>query len=707
MSKYINIIIFTLFGVLSIKLNIGLSLYIPIIYYYIYKKENNLILLLPITFLSSVLFKINNYLILVILYIPLILLYFIKNNRKIYLLISLSITNIITYYIYKFSNNIIGNIYIDILAILICPLLFILMINNEKIDYNRKINNTSFVYNELVQVLILILGSSQFKIYDISIGLIIGIYYAMYFSSNKYKIISIIFSIVISIILKMMFNIEYAYIIIIISLIYYIPNIFSSIICITLCIYFLLLYKDILPINIYYAIAIVVMIFELSRFHLVNKSHKKETITNIYETTINQVDNELTAFSLFLDKINRNIDDNKYDQKINEKIQTIINEVCFSCSRRVECFERNKGKLYYFYRSSILEKDTDFICENGDKVRRYGRVFNNTSIKESKTNSLLKPLINGVSSIIKQYTINNSKKEELEINNLYSLREELSNYGYSISLFNVLKTYKNDFVIEVGIIGITFSIEKEVIEKIASQYLKAESTVNKQSIKGSKTYVLIIPKINYDITYGYGSVTKVGNVVCGDNYLIKNNSNKNFIGVICDGMGKGLNANVISKNTLQLIDEITNTNIESETALHILNTLYYIHEYQDIYTTVDFIDIDKHNGEMVLYKAGATFTYIIHENNTIEKIENDNLPFGLNEMVIVKKFNLNDNDLIILASDGIFENIVNEKEFEDFLINIKKIEPQKIAYEILNYARNTDVISKDDMSVIVIKVKAV
>ena len=78
-----------------------------------------------------------------------------------------------------------------------------------------------------------------------------------------------------------------------------------------------------------------------------------------------------------------------------------------------------------------------------------------------------------------------------------------------------------------------------------------------------------------------------------------------MIACICDGMGKGLNANIVSSNTLKFIDEITSLNITSETAIQIINTFYYIQDYQDIYTTLDYIEIDKNNGKLTLFKAGA------------------------------------------------------------------------------------------------------
>ena len=146
-------------------------------------------------------------------------------------------------------------------------------------------------------------------------------------------------------------------------------------------------------------------------------------------------------------------------------------------------------------------------------------------------------------------------------------------------MFPEIGAFENDYIIEIGIIGISYHDEKENIENVCSHYLENYSTCNLKDIIKNKTYVTIIPKTNYDITYGYGSISKVGNSICGDNYLVKDLSNKKFISVICDGMGKGYEANDLSASTLKLIDNITNTNITSSTSLQIINTFYFIQDY--------------------------------------------------------------------------------------------------------------------------------
>ena len=58
-----------------------------------------------------------------------------------------------------------------------------------------------------------------------------------------------------------------------------------------------------------------------------------------------------------------------------------------------------------------------------------------------------------------------------------------------------------------------------------------------------------------------------------------------------------------------------------------------------------------------------------------------------------------------MSSDGIFENIIEEQALEEFLLKIKEEAPQKIVYEILNYTMKQKLKTKDDMTLIALKVK--
>lgn len=706
MSKYINIVLLAVFGPLSLKYNMGLSFYIPFVCYYSLKNVKNLGLIIPFSFASIMYFKVDIYYLIGVFYIGiLILLLFVRNNKKLYLIIYNTIINLVIYFILRQRNDV---LLYDLFACLISPLMLLFLIYNNETPSDIKKEIRSIAYNEVLLAIVLTIGSCYYKIFNISISYILSIYFAMYLSSNKYLFSSIFYSFIIMICQKYFFDIQYTIFIPIVSFIYMIPNMWSSAVLIIFLIYMMFFEKQMVDETILYQLGIESIIFEILRPFSINQNNKSEIVNNVYERTISQIDRELESFSLFLDKIVKNLSSNEYHEELGNAIEKLSSTVCYNCSSKIDCYKKNKGKIYYFLKNNILGINDDFICNKKDEMRRYGRSYNyNLSNKSAYINDLMSPVLNSVSNIIRQYKVDHTLNIELDFNILNNIKEGLEDYGYSISLFNVIKTFKNDYIIEVGLIGICFYDEKKHIEHIVSHYINNQSSVILKKIHRNKTYITIVPKINYEVIYGYGSLSKIGNNICGDNYLVKTVNQNKLIAVICDGMGKGLNANIISTRTLKLLDEITNTNISTETSLQILNSLYYIQEYQEKYSTMDFAQIDKQTGELTLYKAGAAYTYIIHNTGEIEKIENDNLPFGLNEIVITNKYKLNDKDLIIMASDGIFDNVINITEFETFIKTIRNMEPQKISYEILNYARHTDLIAKDDMSIIALKIKMV
>ncbi|MDD4001038.1 MAG: SpoIIE family protein phosphatase, partial [Bacilli bacterium] len=280
----------------------------------------------------------------------------------------------------------------------------------------------------------------------------------------------------------------------------------------------------------------------------------------------------------------------------------------------------------------------------------------------------------------------------------------LNDYGFNVCYFEVLKNRCDDFLIEVGIKGETFNNIKWIVEGVGDTYVENQTTCIFKNASKGRTYIYIVPKINYDVEYGYGSIAQEGNNVCGDNYLIKQLNNSRLIAAISDGMGKGYLANQESGNTLKFVDEITNTAITSATGLQILNTFYFIQDYLEKYSTLDYLEIDRSKGELTFYKMGASSSYIFHQDNTFDKVINSGLPFGIEEIIEAKKYPLKDEDLIIMGSDGIFENIIDEQELETFINGVKHLSPQKITYEILNFARSHKTKTLDDISIISLKI---
>lgn len=58
-----------------------------------------------------------------------------------------------------------------------------------------------------------------------------------------------------------------------------------------------------------------------------------------------------------------------------------------------------------------------------------------------------------------------------------------------------------------------------------------------------------------------------------------------------------------------------------------------------------------------------------------------------------------------MSSDGIFENLIDENKLQDYIQSIKNLPPQRIVYELLNYTINNKIKTKDDMSIIALKIQ--
>ena len=296
-------------------------------------------------------------------------------------------------------------------------------------------------------------------------------------------------------------------------------------------------------------------------------------------------------------------------------------------------------------------------------------------------------------------------KEEISYEKIANLKQKLLNYGYEITYFEVKRSFLKDFLIVIGIKNFNVKTETIELKELIDKILKVPVSIVQESIADNISFIQIIPELKVDIIYGYGSLSSEGNHICGDNYLIKNLNNGKFVTAISDGMGKGFDAFQESNNMLNIINDVVELNLDSTTSLEILNTFYALQEYLEKYATLDLVEINRYTKEAKFYKMGATTTYIIKKSGKIERITNQNLPFGIDENIENYQYYLEDDDLILMSSDGVFENIIEDKSLEQFILKIKNEVPQKIVYEILNYTLKQKLKTKDDMTLIALRIK--
>lgn len=720
MNKYLNIIIISFFTVLSSNYNIGFTLYIPVVCFLAFSNSKNMLLIVPSSLLAMFWFNSSKLIELGVLLSLIILFIMLVKTEKIILNLTFIFVLAIGFMIYNYPTM--ANMIYNLLFSLVATVLYGYFCYNQEGALVKESRSRNFAYNEVIMAITSVIGATTISFTNIHISVFVAIFFSMYLSKNNYPFHSVFYSLINMFFLRFLFKIEESLLIPFVSAFYLFPSIYAPAALISFSLLGWATNIDLFNVT-YLQITIgIAIFFEIVKGTIISVHSSDDIIRGAYSQAMENANNEIIAFASFLDLFSKDFSESKeYTQKLSEGINNLTHNYCEGCYVRSECYKRNKGKLYTFFKNLIMySKRSDYELRDAEAISffkscpyivemRKSSILINERLNITNANTKINTLVaqmNGFSTVLRQFSVDNALKTEFDYDVFEKIYKGLNDYGYNVCYFDPKKINTADFVIEVGIKGENFKNIKDIIEDICNIYIENKVTcLFKSALKG-KTYITIIPKINYEIEYGYGSIAQEGNNICGDNYLIKNLNNSKLIAAISDGMGKGYVANQESSTTLKLVDEITKTSLTTETALQILNTFYFIQDYLEKYSTLDFLEIDRSKGELLFYKMGAASSYIFHKNGTFQKVENEGLPFGIEEIIEAKKYRLQKEDLIVMASDGIFENIVDEKELETYIKGIMHLSPQKITYEILNYARSHKNKTQDDMSVIALKVLA-
>ncbi len=577
----------------------------------------------------------------------------------------------LTSYILSASISLIFKFYYDSTFFIFAPILSLTITL-----YQFKFKNTP---NEL---LIFALISQMIIIdnkYFIDISLIILFLYIIYNKTDYLFFVSFL-------VMGFQFYLTNNYIVFIYPLIVYLSlkkEILFSIIIYLLLVIYCLFIKDItIEVITSSIIILVIMLFK-----------EKVITTDYFPMLLESFNNEVMSFCSFLDNFKINNKDNNFDI-ITENISK---KFCVNCSKRYKCFGVDKINTYNFFKNIIKEKETNFFCNHKEDIK--ARVYSLTKTNPVYFNEKSNIEFNRISLALREYSVNLASRNIDVFTNYTRLKKELINYGFIPHIFE--PNCSDNIDLRIGFEKRFDNISSK-LQKISEKILNCELTVKLVSNDTLYSYYVITNKIKYNIIFDTLSVAKNNFVISGDNLFASKYDNGYFKAAIADGMGSGHEAFKLSKEAIDLVEKISKENINDNTSINILNTFYSLNDHHDIYSTLDYISIDLKTGDSILYKMGATTTFVIRDNQIIP-IYNHNLPFGIEEMILKEDISLINNDLVIMVSDGVCEHI-DEVLLTNYLQEIKDEKPHQIVYDIMQkvYEENNNII-KDDMSIIAIR----
>lgn len=242
-----------------------------------------------------------------------------------------------------------------------------------------------------------------------------------------------------------------------------------------------------------------------------------------------------------------------------------------------------------------------------------------------------------------------------------------------------------------------------VVERAVSESLKVQMQVKKSTpIEGDFVSITLNKKSKYDCVFGLSSCNKSGNVECGDCHSIIRLNKDRFLLALCDGMGSGKSAHMMSAMTLGLIEDFYKVGFDNEVVLESVNKLLSINN-QESYSTLDVCLLDLNKGIGDFIKVGSPFGLIKREGAT-EVVEGGALPIGALDNITpsIKRTAVTTKDIVILATDGITDAFVSTDNMIEYVSKLATNNPQSIAEAILNEAlRLNEMQAKDDMTVLV------
>ena len=230
-------------------------------------------------------------------------------------------------------------------------------------------------------------------------------------------------------------------------------------------------------------------------------------------------------------------------------------------------------------------------------------------------------------------------------------------------------------------------IEKETSKAMEQQYKVTDICCGNTCGECCKYHLLEAGAKN--ITIGRAQLARAGKNVCGDcgSDLILDEGKQLLM--ISDGMGTGFKAAVKSGTAVNILSRLLEIGYQRDTAIDTVNTILMFQNNEESFVTLDMCFIDLYDSTADFIKTGAAPSFI-KKRNKVKVIKSSSLPVGMLQNVdkSITTEHLNNGDMIILASDGLFDadSKTDLRWLEKLLAETEISDPQQMAEYLLNKA---------------------
>lgn len=421
---------------------------------------------------------------------------------------------------------------------------------------------------------------------------------------------------------------------------------------------------------------------------------------------------------------------NKED--INRLFNHIADKTCANCGLRRQCWERDfyqtyqalfsmlthaeqKGKIDYqdipldFSKQCVKNIEFKETMNQMFEIYRLNLSWNN---KVAESRQLVAQQLKGVSTVIgnlvTELDMDLKIKEELQ----HTVAVELDKYNIPVEDLMIFENARGQFevILHPRQQSNRYYWNKEVIpilSKILGRNMVTKESDN-YSIEHGK--IEFVEKQKFRIATAISKRAKEEDQVSGDNFSIIELKNGHSVLALSDGMGSGINANLESKVTIELLEQFLELGFDKAVTVNLINSILVMKSSEDNFSTLDMVMLDHYTGTGEFLKIGASSSFI-RRDKSVEVIKSTSLPVGILTDVDmeVTPFKIQEGDMLIMMTDGVLdacEGILNKEDWMiSILYQIQSHNPKDVAEWILHKAVEASGKElKDDMMVLVAKV---
>ena len=409
---------------------------------------------------------------------------------------------------------------------------------------------------------------------------------------------------------------------------------------------------------------------------------------------------------------------NALDEDVNEtasraRMLTDLKEKCCkNCERAKRCqrtdvysgFEKLissgcvKGKVNLIDLPSEVtvncSNPTDVLVRLNALLAEYRRYM--TEAENAKSGrELLADQAHGVAEVMKNCAVELCKSYREYTGIEETLKTKLSAQGISCP-----ELYINGEDMEINAV-VCGKINVKTMTAVISDVMKSKYLLkDKLSYDNEKSCLVFGAPPRLDAAFGVAYAIKSGERVSGDTHSVVRINEHSFLMALSDGMGSGEYAKKVSATAISLIEAFYRAEMPEGTVLKTINKLLSFNR-DERFTCIDIAAVNLNTGIADFVKIGSPAGVIMREGE-IKILESQSLPLGIldNLKPTVCTEQLRNGDIVVFMSDGITSAFSSATELYEFLREMKPLNPQNLADNILAGAKERSKTVSDDMTVL-------